>query len=239
MSSLSAVIFDLDGTLLDFEGISHTCLEKPLKKYLGENFTFTWELHSEIVGRRATGPLGWSNYVLNKLNLLDEVSPDDYAAEVDKALVDEYGRLTPMKGALDLVENFSARNIPLAIATSSTEKAFNKKMVPYKETILSKVKVVAVGDDPLVKKGKPAPDIFLLAAKRLNIPEENLENVLVFEDSPYGLQGAKAAGMKAVGLPDSRLFDQEKIQDKFSIADMVLSSIGEYNSACEKQIFRE
>ena len=79
---------------------------------------------------------------------------------------------------------------------------------------------VILGDDPEISQGKPAPDIFLLAAKRLGVAPENC---LVFEDSLAGMKAAKVAGMSVVVVPDP-VFARELFQD----ADRVLNSLTEF-----------
>ena len=77
-----------------------------------------------------------------------------------------------------------------------------------------------MGDDPEIEKGKPAPDIFLLAAKRLNVEPQHC---LVFEDSIAGIEAAIAAGMSVVAIPDP-VFERQL----FKNADLVLDSMTEF-----------
>eukprot|EP00933_Yihiella_yeosuensis_P008481 TRINITY_DN113945_c0_g1_i1.p3 TRINITY_DN113945_c0_g1~~TRINITY_DN113945_c0_g1_i1.p3 ORF type:complete len:108 (+),score=27.50 TRINITY_DN113945_c0_g1_i1:27-326(+) len=86
--------------------------------------------------------------------------------------------------------------------------------------ILAVAEVVVTGDDPAVKRGKPAPDIFLEAANRLGAPPGEC---VAFEDSPHGIAAAKDAGMYAVAIPDERLPG-----NNFSRADRILSSLEEW-----------
>mmetsp|Transcript_15597 Transcript_15597/g.18215 ORF Transcript_15597/g.18215 Transcript_15597/m.18215 type:complete len:132 (+) Transcript_15597:3-398(+) len=122
------------------------------------------------------------------------------------------------------MERLAARNVPIAIATSSVRPSFDKKMA-YHKRIAELAKVVVCGDDPELRRGKPNPDIFLLAAKRLGNAAP--EKCIVFEDSPAGIQGAKAAGMLAVALPDKRF--NGKNAGKFHRADWVLNSLVEFD----------
>ena len=78
-----------------------------------------------------------------------------------------------------------------------------------------------LGDDPAVVHGKPAPDIFLVAASRLNAaPEE----CLVFEDAPSGVQAAKAAGMQVIAVPDPNMD-----RSAYAGADRILNQLTEFD----------
>ena len=83
---------------------------------------------------------------------------------------------------------------------------------------------IVCSDDPLVEKGKPAPDIYLAAAKRFPSPPQSPTNVMVLEDAASGVQAAKAAGMICVMVPDERLDPARTKQ-----ADKVLKSLSELN----------
>ena len=87
------------------------------------------------------------------------------------------------------------------------------------------MKAIVAGDDPAVKNGKPAPDIYLEAARRLNVdPKE----CLVFEDALSGVRSGKAAGCHVVAIPDSRFSKEEK--DKFlQEADQVVESLWKFD----------
>jgi len=89
----------------------------------------------------------------------------------------------------------------MAIATSSRESAVKVKRSKH-EALFSKMKFVLCGDNSQVKEGKPAPDIYLLAARMLGVDPEYC---LVFEDALAGVQSGKRAGMNVVACPDPRL----------------------------------
>lgn len=104
-----------------------------------------------------------------------------------------------MPGVRELLKDLRERNIPMAVATSSVKETYNRKIMANRE-IFESFHVIVNGDDPAVKKGKPAPDIFLVAAERLGAsPEE----CLAFEDSPNGVRAALSAGMAVVWVPDT------------------------------------
>jgi pseudouridine-5'-monophosphatase len=79
---------------------------------------------------------------------------------------------------------------------------------------------IVLGDDPAVQKGKPAPDIFIIAAKRMRAEPDQC---LVFEDSPSGVQAACAAGMSLVAVPAVRM-DRKNFAD----ANQILRSLTEF-----------
>ena len=111
--SVDAVIFDLDGTLLDYEGLSHELLATPLA---ARGFELTWELHAAIVGTR---PERWSAQILEALGVpADVLSAEAYVAEYDAALEKRCGDIEPIAGAQELIDALLALGVPLALATS-------------------------------------------------------------------------------------------------------------------------
>lgn len=89
------------------------------------------------------------------------------------------------------------------------------------------ISVIVAGDDPAVNNGKPAPDIYLEAARRLNVdPKE----CLVFEDALSGVRSGKAAGCYVVAIPDPRFSEEEK-KVFAKEADMVLDSLWQFDGS--------
>jgi HAD superfamily hydrolase (TIGR01509 family) len=113
----------------------------------------------------------------------------------------------PMPGAPQLVRHCQALGIPMALATSSSRAAVKLKASPH--PWLACISVRVHGDDPLLRRGKPAPDVFLLAAERLGV-DPNL--CWAFEDSPAGVQAARAAGCRVHVLPPDHLSGQQRLQ---------------------------
>lgn len=110
-------------------------------------------------------------------------------------------------GAPELVESISkTTGLPMAIATSSRLAGVQKKRKRH-DRIFQHMQAIVAGDDSAVQNGKPAPDIYLEAARRLNLdPKE----CLVFEDALSGVRAGKAAGCFVVAIPDKRFADEEK-----------------------------
>ena len=190
---IEGIIFDLDGTLIDYEGASHIALARPLEQF---GKAFSWSLHASIVG---TKPEDWSRKIVDATNLADIMSPEQYAEAYFEEVDDLYASITAWPGTADLLEKLGSAGFPMAIATSSPRASFEKKMA-YHTNILGKMAAVVTGDE--VTRGKPEPDIFLEAARRLGCDPSRC---VVFEDSPAGIAGAHAAGCLAVALPDARM----------------------------------
>ena len=124
-------------------------------------------------------------------------------------------------GAPDLVQRLQAANIPMAIATSSRLESVKQKRIKH-GNMFQAFQEIVTGDDPAVVNGKPAPDIYLLAAKRLGVhPSE----CLVFEDAFSGAKSGKSAGCRVVAVPDKRM---EK--DVFrSVSDEIIDDMWQFS----------
>jgi len=186
--------FSKDGTLIDYEGASHEALERPLQR---RGKDLSWELHASIVGTR---PDSWSVNVLSACGLTHEkLTPEKYQEEYFKEVHDMYPAIKAWPGTLSLLSRLKRKGFRLAIATSTPKLSFDDKMVHHPE-ILAAMDAVVTGDE--VSNGKPAPDIFIEAARRIGCDPAHC---IVFEDSPLGIEGAHAAGCMAVALPDARM----------------------------------
>ena len=118
--------------------------------------------------------------------------------------------------------HFHSFQVPLSVATSSNSPAFNLK-TGHHSGLFSLFDQLVLGDDPRVEHAKPAPDIFLTAAKELG---QEPDLCLVLEDAPLGVAAGKAAGMQVVMVPDSRLAEAEKKE-----ATLVLENLHQLNPA--------
>lgn len=119
---------------------------------------------------------------------------------------EEMKNVNLMPGVERLVKHLYSHNIPMAIATGSTIESFAIKTSKYQSFF--KIgnyfsHIVFTRDDMEVKKPKPYPDVYFVTAKRFQPPVDP-EQCLVFEDSGLGVDGAVAAGMQCVMVPDNR-----------------------------------
>ncbi|KAH8419400.1 hypothetical protein KR222_010663 [Zaprionus bogoriensis] len=212
-NKVTHVIFDNDGTLMDSENVYTMAADFVLKPY-GHNFTYEQKLRA--MGRPAR--------VLVRM-LIDEYSVPLDEEEFLRQFEVESERLLAnvqlMPGARELMLHLHDMRIPMAVATSSYHSGFQHKASSHCD-ILSVLHHVVCGDDPELKSGKPAPDIYLLAASRFN-PAPKPECCLVFEDSPSGLQAGLAAGMQVVMTPDPRV-----PAEKLAGATQVLPSMADF-----------
>jgi HAD superfamily hydrolase (TIGR01509 family) len=216
---MEGVIFDLDGTLLDTETISGLSIQRVLKEHGQEEFPF--ELRKKLLGR----PSGeWTRMVIDALDLHDRLVPEEFTHLWELYMKEMYSEVTPMEGAYELVRKLRYEyNVPIALATSSSSHAVSLKRQLHEE-MFQCFDVIVCGDDPAIQRGKPAPDIFQIAAQRLG----KASNCIVFEDAVTGVTAGKAAGMRVIAIPDARFHSEEEKQLYFSHADVILSSLSEF-----------
>lgn len=186
-------IFDMDGILLATE-IIYTEATQEIVGRFGK--TFDWSIKSQMVGRPS---IDSARYLVETLQL--PISPEEYLSEREVVFQTRMPRAEPMPGAIELVRALSRRNVPMAVATSSHRDMFALKTQRHGEWFELFDQII-LGDDPRIERGKPAPDIFLLAASELGAAPETC---VVFEDAPAGVDAALAAGMMVVGVPDPGL----------------------------------
>ena len=187
-----SVIFDMDGTLFDTQKI----------------FVPAWDTIGELYGHKDMGrhiPCLCGVSPSFSTDFLNKNYPDidaaafkaDVKAYVEKNLVVKF-----MPGAEELLKYLKQRGVKVALATGTSRKSTELHL---KDMGLGDYFDATVCGDE-IENGKPAPDIFLKAAKLLGV---NPENCFVFEDSLNGIRAAFAANMKAIGVPDLVSFTKE------------------------------
>ncbi|CAK4080722.1 unnamed protein product [Aphanomyces euteiches] len=212
---VEAVIFDLDGTLIDTEVLS----VDTLTEIAGPRYSL--DLHKRILGMPGHQ---WSRIVIDELQL--DMTPDELVHQWHVILGTKFSSSVLLRGALGLVQNLARQPVKVALATSSAAKAVELKRAAH-PALFEGFEVIVCGDDPAVVRGKPNPDIFLAAAARLGIPD--MSKCIVVEDSEHGVTAGKAAGMQVVAIPDNRFFAASDIAQRFGHADVVLNSLEDWD----------
>jgi pseudouridine-5'-monophosphatase len=209
-AQISHVIYDNDGLLLDTEPFYTKAHEIIAARY---GKVFDWSIKSKMIGLRAQDS---AKVLLGALELPYTV--EEYLETRSHILKELFPQAEPLPGAVRLTRHLHRHCIPQAVATSSDRYNFDLKITHHKEWF-NIFKCIVSGDDPEVRNGKPAPDIFLLAARRLSAPPGYC---LVFEDSPAGVDAARAAGMHVVAVPDPHMDESA-----YPNADQIISSLNE------------
>ena len=180
-----SVIFDMDGTLLDTQKI---CI--PAWDYAGslQGVEGMGRYIPSVCGMNSTG---WSRYVLDRH---PEIDMEKFNLDTRKYVL-EHGKITYKKGAEELLSYLWDNKIKTAIASGSSIGSIEHHL----REVGSYERFDAIAGGVEVKHGKPAPDVFLLAAKRMGAEPCDC---IVFEDSANGVRAGHAAGMRVIGIPD-------------------------------------
>ena len=177
------VVFDCDGTLVDSEPLSMDAWRRTIEPY---GYAITDEDFLEVVGRPYTYT---HSYLSERVTLPD---PDALWPELRTELFELIDtRLRPFADAVAAVADLEVRGVALAVASSSLRERLDRTLARAGLDFA----VTIAGDE--VEHGKPAPDMFLLAAERLGVDPSRC---VVVEDSPAGVAAGRAAGMPTLGV---------------------------------------
>jgi len=206
---IAAVVFDLDGVLLDSEQVWDEVREELVKERGGR-----WHdrAQTEMMGMSS---IEWSRYMHDELGVPDP--PQEISADVVRRLEEVYRQRLPLiDGAHEAVERLAAR-WPLGLASSSNREVID---LVLDLSGLARFFRVTVSSEE-VPRGKPEPDVYLEAARGLGVPPERCAAV---EDSHNGIRSAKAAGMRVIAIPNQHYPPGE---EALALADVTLSSLAE------------
>jgi HAD superfamily hydrolase (TIGR01509 family) len=201
---IGAVIFDLDGLLLDSEQLWDEVREDLVRERGGR-----WHDRAQADMMGMSSP-EWSRYMHEEVGLAEP--PEEIAAEVVRRMEARYRERLPLiPGAREAVERLAAR-WPLGLASSS-----NRELIDLALELSGLANFGATVSAEEVASGKPAPDVYLEAARRLGVDPGCC---VAIEDSRNGILAARAAGMWVVAIPN-RLFppDQEALAEAAVVLD--------------------
>jgi HAD superfamily hydrolase (TIGR01509 family) len=206
---MEAVVFDLDGVLVDSEHVWDAA-----RRELAAERGRPWP---EPATRDMMGmsSLEWSRYMHDRVGLPEP--PEEISAEVVRRLEEIYRQELPLiEGAAESVERLAER-WPLGLASSSNRELID--LVLELSRLAHYFRVTISSEE--VPRGKPAPDVYLEAARRLGVASARCAAV---EDSENGIRSAKAAGMHVLAIPN-RVYPPT--EDALELADAVLTSVKE------------
>lgn len=215
---LKAVLFDMDGVLIDSEPAWEKVEMKLAKQF---NIPVTKELQKRYTGVHHS--VMWDD--LKSIFGYEEKA--ETITNLESCFMTEYyknGNLLPILPTMDLIKELRANNIDCALATSNDRK--NAEYVTERLGLTKYISVIISNSD--VNNCKPAPDIFLAAADNLG---RKPRECLVVEDSRSGCIAAKAAGMKVVGYKNPNSGNQD-----LSSADKIILDLNELSIEVLKKL---
>jgi len=205
----AAVVFDLDGVLIDSEQVWARAREE-LARERGGRYSAQAEL--DMMGMSS---LEWSRYMHDVVGLPEP--PEEISAEVVRRLEAIYREELPLvEGAVEAVRR-TAERWPLGLASSSNRELID---LVLKLSELGRHFAATVSSEE-VARGKPAPDVYLEAARRLDVDPGRCTAI---EDSDPGIRSAKAAGMRVVAIPNPGYPPGD---EALATADAVLRSLSD------------
>jgi HAD superfamily hydrolase (TIGR01509 family) len=209
-----AVVFDMDGVLVDTEHLWDEVREELTTEWGGR---YTPEAQEAMMGMSS---LEWSRYLHETVGLREP--PETINAEVVRRMLARYEvELPVVPGAVEAVRRLDGEGFRLAVASSS-----NRELI---DAVLRRIELAALFEATVsseeVARGKPAPDVYVEAARRLDVAPEKCAAI---EDSASGIRAARAAGMRVVAYPNRHYPPSAGI---LSTADAVIASLDELDAA--------
>ena len=226
--NILGALFDLDGTLLDTEPLYDEAEQKLINMY-GNGKPLEERIKQQILGTPAS---------FNCKLLVDtyevKLTPDEFQKMRDELLIEPFHNSKFKPGAKELTHKCKVDlGMKTAIATGSSKFNFDNKMYNLQEWQKKYIDVIVTSDN--IKRGKPNPDIFIVAAKKLGLePNE----CIVFEDGLPGVQAAISAGVRivvAVIEEYQRQSFEELVYDKIRTKLIILNSLEDFDFSLLKK----
>ena len=201
---IKAIIFDMDGLMIDSERVTFECYQEILK---GMNLTMDEEFYKTLLGKPLKGIYQRFYDVYGNDFPIENVIQDVHQLMAERFETEG----VPIKtGLKSLLEYLKENNYKTIVATSS-----NRDRV---DTILSQAQITDYFDDSIcgdeVTKGKPNPEVFLKSCQKLGV---NVDEAIVLEDSEAGIQASYDAGIKVICIPDMKYPEKQYEEKTFKI----------------------
>jgi len=211
-----AAIFDLDGVIVNTVPLHFKAWQKMFKEY-GRDFTFE-DYKEKVDGIPRTD---------GARAILNDISEDELKKASEKKQCYflkhlESEKILVYNSTVDLIKNFKEKSLKIAVISSSK----NCLSILKKITLVDLFDVIITGND--ITKGKPDPQVFFMAAEKMSVKSGEC---VVFEDAVLGVEAAKRAGMKCVGI------DRYDEPDRLNKADLVISDLAEVDLEKIKALF--
>lgn len=201
---IKAIIFDMDGLMIDSERVTFECYQERLKDM---NLTMDEEFYKTLLGKPIKGIYQRFYDVYGNDFPIDNVIQDVHQLMDERF---ETEGVPVKKGLVELLHYLKDNNYKTIVATSSNRDRVDK--------ILAQAKITEFFDDSIcgdeVTKGKPNPEVFLKSCQKLGV---NVDEAIVLEDSEAGIQASYDANIKVICIPDMKYPEKQYEEKTFKI----------------------
>lgn len=201
---IKAIIFDMDGLMIDSERVTFECYQERLKDM---NLTMDEEFYKTLLGKPIKGIYQRFYDVYGNDFPIENVIQDVYQLMAERF---ETEGVPVKKGLVELLHYLKDNNYKTIVATSSNRDRVDK--------ILAQAKITEFFDDSIcgdeVTKGKPNPEVFLKSCQKLGV---NVDEAIVLEDSEAGIQASYDANIKVICIPDMKYPEKQYEEKTFKI----------------------
>ena len=201
---IKAIIFDMDGLMIDSERVTFECYQERLKDM---NLTMDEEFYKTLLGKPIKGIYQRFYDVYGNDFPIENVIQDVHQLMAERF---ETEGVPVKKGLVELLHYLKDNNYKTIVATSSNRDRVDK--------ILAQAKITEFFDDPIcgdeVTKGKPNPEVFLKSCQKLGV---NVDEAIVLEDSEAGIQASYDANIKVICIPDMKYPEKQYEEKTFKI----------------------
>ena len=201
---IKAIIFDMDGLMIDSERVTFECYQERLKDM---NLTMDEKIYKTLLGKPIKGIYQRFYDVYGNDFPIENVIQDVHQLMAERF---ETEGVPVKKGLVELLHYLKDNNYKTIVATSSNRDRVDK--------ILAQAKITEFFDDSIcgdeVTKGKPNPEVFLKSCQKLGV---NVDEAIVLEDSEAGIQASYDANIKVICIPDMKYPEKQYEEKTFKI----------------------